>query len=116
MNSGAIWLVLGRAIGFVSLGSAAFVCALVSIRRKWPSLAVRTITAIGLILGVTVSIWLVSRLAESRVSVPQSDGLYVYELWFHPSPVLAAIPAVVGIIAGGIYSIHLRRREGGRVA
>jgi hypothetical protein len=116
MNSGAIWTVLWRAIGLVSLCSAIFVCALVGARRRWPTVAVRAVTAIGLIVGAGLSVWLVFSVAESPVRVPQGDDRWVHEIWIHPSPVLAVIPVVVGTVAGGIYSLYLRRREGGRVA
>jgi len=116
MNMEAIRVILWRTIGLVSVGSALWVCTLVAVRSKWPSVAVRAITTILLIVGIPLSVLLVFRVAELPVRLPAADDRWIHEAWIHPSPILAAIPAVVGAVAGGIYSLYLRRRQNCRVA
>ena len=112
MNVNAVSLIPWRTIGLISLGSALLACSLVAARRKWPFLAVRTITTVVLLAGVGFSIWLVFKATESPIQVSQIDnGRYIQEVFVDPSPVLAFIPAAFGGISGGIYEYFLRRRE-----
>ena len=112
MNINAVSLIPWRTIVLISLGSALLVCSLVAARRKWPYLAVRTMTTVILLAGVALSIWLVFKTTESPIQVSQIDnGRYIQEVFVDPSPVLAFIPAAFGGICGGIYEYFLRRRE-----
>jgi hypothetical protein len=111
MNIDAVRGSLWKAIGLVSVANVIFVCTLTRVRRQWPSVAVRSATAVCLLLGLLFSGSLVRALAESSVRSAQGQ-----EIWLHPSPIIVAIPAIVGAAAGGIYSVYLRQRESGRVA
>ncbi len=111
MSRDAVWTSLWKAVGLVSVASIIFACVVARVRWRYPSLGVRVTTTVCILVGLGFSVWLVASLVGPSIQSAQSQ-----DVWVLPSPIFAAIPAIVGALVGGIYSVYLRQRDGGRVA
>jgi len=98
--AGAIEDAFWKASLTVAIGLILFVCLALLARWRWPTLAVRVITSLGILLVLLASPEIVSLIAGPMQRRGWSVGTYV-----HPGWVMQFGPAIVSILAGIAFSV-----------
>ena len=111
MTEALIQSAFQKAAIIVALGLSALFCLAVYSRSRWPTLAVRVSTSLGMVLAFLASPGLVYLVAGPSQRLAWFVGIY-----FHPGFLLRFGPAVIAGLVGAAFYGFLARRRGQRVS
>ena len=112
MTAEQISLAVWRAIGLTTVVLIGVTCFLLLIRSSSSGLSVRVATSLGLFLAFVFSPVLVSAMSEPALQRGYDAGIY-----FHPSPLMMVVPAVLALLVGAaLWFRVLKRSLSGRAA